>query len=300
MTRPITTRIGIDLGGTKIEGVTLDNQGNITQRLRTATPRDDYKAVLQAVDHLINRLTDDPDIPIGIGTPGSVSRVSPLMRNSNSTCLNNQPLLQDLEQHLGRRVRLANDADCFTLSESVDGAGQQANLVFGIILGTGVGGGICLNKTLVEGINGIAGEWGHNPMPTLEGMERGRTCFCGRNDCVETWLSGPGLQRSYLSATGKQASVEEIVASMQAGADDALIVMQSYCEQLAAALAIVINIIDPGIIVLGGGLSNIEMLYREVPRHLPRFVFSDHVATRLARAEHSDSSGVRGAAWLWN
>ncbi len=294
------TRIGIDLGGTKIEGVAMDSSGKITQRERLPTPKDDYQAILSAIGQIIGLLTDDPALPVGIGTPGSISRISPLMRNANSTCLNGQPLLHDLQQFLGRDVRIANDADCFTLSEATDGAARSAGNVFGIILGTGVGGGLTCNKQLVSGVNGIAGEWGHNPMPRTVDIQAARHCFCGRIDCVETWLSGPGLQRSYQAKAGAQLTVEAIVAAQQAGSNAATEVLETYCEQLAAALANVINLFDPEIIVLGGGLSNIDMLFDEVPRRLTRYVFSDHVATRLARAEHGDSSGVRGAAWLWD
>lgn len=304
LTQQTGTRIGIDLGGTKTEGVRISADGHIEQRERLPTPANDYEAILETIRTITASLTDDKDLPVGIGTPGSVSPVSSLMRNANSTCLNGRPLPEDLERQLGRPVRIANDADCFTLSEAVDGAGRTATNVFGVILGTGVGGGLCIEGRLVSGINGIAGEWGHNPLPgfpaaSAAGLVRGRDCFCGRQDCVETWLSGPGLARSYREITGTDTTALDIVNAMTAGDTQAREIMADYCERLAAALAGVINILDPGIIVLGGGLSNIEMLYQQVPAHLPRHVFSDHVATRLVRAQWGDSSGVRGAAWLW-
>ena len=290
-----TLRLGIDLGGTKIEGVLVNQRGDVIARHRLPTPQGDYDQTIRTIDTVVHELTNDANLPLGIGTPGSISRLSPLMRNANSTCLNDKPLVSDLEMALKRPVRIANDADCFTLSEATDGAGKGANIVFGVILGTGVGGGICIDGTLIAGLNGIAGEWGHNPLPLPQ--ESNRACYCGRANCVESWLSGPALQKTALDKTGEPLAGEEIAARIQ---DPGIIeLMSGYCENLAAALAVVINIIDPDKIVLGGGLSNLDVLYNELPKHLDKFVFSDNVATEIVPAVHGDSSGVRGAAWLW-
>jgi fructokinase len=297
--KQLSNRIGIDLGGTKIEGVLLDSAGDIRRRERIPTPRENYPRILDEISALIARLTNDKHLPIGIGTPGSVSPLSPVMRNSNSTCLNGQHLLSDLEQHLGRAVRLANDANCFALSEASDGAGKHSPVVFGVILGTGVGGGIVVDGKLIQGPSGISGEWGHNSMPEVEGLKRGRKCFCGRLDCVETWVSGPGLAKSYETQSRKALSALEISDLDVSGESTAGRVLDQYFEQLAAALAGVINVLDPDTLVLGGGVSNIKRLYQEVHTRLGRYVFSDHVGTRIVKAQHGDSSGVRGAAWLW-
>ena len=297
--KQLSNRIGIDLGGTKIEGVLLDSAGDIKRRERLPTPHEDYSGILDAISALIAVLTDDKQIPIGIGTPGSVSPKSSMMRNSNSTCLNGKHLLRDLEQHLGRAVRLANDANCFTLSEASDGDGNDSPVVFGVILGTGVGAGIAVNSKLLQGPNGISGEWGHNTMPEVRGLKRGRECFCGRLDCVETWISGPGLAKTYATHSQKTLSAREIAALDASGESMARQVLDEYFEQLAGSLAAVINILDPDTIVLGGGVSNTERLYQEVHSRIEKYVFSDHVGTRIVKAHHGDSSGVRGAAWLW-
>ncbi len=308
--RDRTLRLGIDLGGTKIEGIIVDGQGVIISRKRIPTPVGNYAAILAAVGSLIDELeqeTGQPKtLPVGIGTPGSESLSLGTIRNSNSTCLNGQPLRQDLEKVLARPVRMANDADCFTLSEATDGAATGSSNVFGVILGTGVGGGVCVNGQLISGVNRITGEWGHNPLAlnAVQGQRLGanrtsRTCFCGRVDCVETWLAGPALSQSYFDHTGKQATAAEVAALAVEGDADAIDVMADYFELLALALANVINIIDPETIVLGGGVSNIPALYHELPRRLPKYVFSNDFNTRIVRAVHGDSSGVRGAAWLW-
>ena len=247
---------------------------------------------------LADRLDPGRQLPAGIGTPGAVSRSSGLMQNSNSTCLNGRPLQDDLQAVLGRPVRIANDADCFTLSEARDGAGQGAAGVFGVILGTGVGGDLFTNGALVSGLNGIAGEWGHNRVAG-EVTPPGRACYCGRLDCVETWLSGPGLARSYALESGRRLDVPQIIAARQAGDTAAAAVLSRYVDTLAASLAVVINIFDPDVIVLGGGVSNMTSLYEALPDRLAAHVFSDHVATRILPAIHGDASGVRGAAWLW-
>jgi len=284
-------RIGVDLGGTKIEAIALDANGDELFRRRVATPRGDYDATIEAVARLVHEAGDGS---VGIGIPGALSRVSGLVKNANSTWLIGRPLKQDLEDAIGREVRLENDANCFALSEAVDGAGADAEVVFGVILGTGVGGGIALHGKIISGVNAIAGEWGHNPLPLPTAADLPLPpCYCGRSGCIETYLSGPGLIRDHEQRTGKRLSAEAIVAL----GDESL---ARYEERLARALAGVINILDPEVIVLGGGMSNIERLYTEVPRLWGRYVFSDRVATRLARHAHGDSSGVRGAAWLWD
>jgi fructokinase len=292
-------RLGIDLGGTKIEGVLMAPDGTILDRSRLPTPIDNYEAILDQLASLANTLDRSGKLPLGIGTPGSVSRNAPAMRNSNSTCLNGKDLQRDIESRSGRPTRIANDADCFTLSEASDGAASDSTIVFGVILGTGVGGGIVANGSLLQGINGITGEWGHNPVSfNTKGFEK-RKCFCGRENCNETFLSGPGLARSYLEQHGEHRTPEQISDTLLSADKSATETLDLYCDQLAISLSVVINIIDPEAIVLGGGLSNIDYLYETIPTHLPKYVFSDQVDTRIVRAVHGDSSGVRGAAWLW-
>jgi fructokinase len=286
-------RIGIDLGGTKIEGLVLSDSGQELARLRVPTPQGDYHGTIEMVVDLVEQLEDltGRRSTVGIGMPGAISPATGLIKNANSTCLNGMPLDRDLAKALDRQVRLANDADCFALSEAIDGAGKDAKLVFGVILGTGVGGGIVWNSQLLSGVNAIAGEWGHNPLPSPRDDERpGPECYCGKQGCIETFLSGPALQKAHFAATGQDLPTREIT-------DEAIWTI--YQDRLARALAQVINIIDPGVIVLGGGLSNVERLYEPVRELLPRYVFSDHVATLIHRPVHGDSSGVRGAAWLW-
>lgn len=298
-------RIGIDLGGSKIEAVAMDDDSSIRQRLRVPTPADDYPAIIAAIRDLVRALEQQAGrsgLSVGIGTPGSVSPASGLMKGCNSTCLNGRPLRQDLEAALGRPVRLANDADCLALSEAQDGAAQGARCVFGVILGTGVGGGIVINGQLLVGPNAIAGEWGHNPLPWPQPRLRevpGPRCWCGQQGCIETWLSGPALSREYLAYTDENCPAEQIVQRLEQGERAANTVFARYEDRLARALAGVINLLDPEVIVLGGGLSNISRLYTRVPELWPAHVFSDRVDTRLLPARHGDSSGVRGAAWLW-
>ncbi|MGH8453156.1 MAG: ROK family protein [Nevskiales bacterium] len=297
-------RIGIDLGGSKIEGVVMDDDSSIRQRLRVPTPANDYPATVTAIRDLVLALEQRVDgcgLSVGIGTPGSVSPASGLMKGCNSTCLNGKPLKQDLETALGRPLRLANDADCLALSEARDGAGQGARSVFGVILGTGVGGGIVINGALLAGPNAIAGEWGHNPLPWPQARELpGPRCWCGQKGCIETWLSGSAIAREYLAYTDESCPAEEIVGRLQKGEPAANAVFTRYEDRLARALASVINLLDPDVIVLGGGLSNIQSLYLRVPELWARHVFSDRVDTRLLPARHGDSSGVRGAVRLWN
>jgi fructokinase len=289
-------RIGIDLGGTKIEAVVLDDSGREVARKRTPTPQGDYARTVAAVASLVSDLETGlkSEATVGIGIPGAPSRVTGLIKNANSTCLIGHPLKQDLEKALGREVRLENDANCFALSEAVDGAGKGASVVFGVILGTGVGGGIVVDGKLLVGPNAIAGEWGHNPLPLPRGEDLPLpACYCGRSGCIEAYLSGPALARDHKQATGEDLSPERIVSG---GNEQTL---ARYAERLARALASVINILDPDVIVLGGGMSNVVRLYADVPKLWGRYVFSDHVATRLAPPLHGDASGVRGAAWLW-
>jgi predicted NBD/HSP70 family sugar kinase len=304
-------RIGIDLGGSKIEAIIMDGQGEITHRDRVDTPKDNYQQALNAIRGLVEKLEQEAGtaapLPLGIGTPGAISNKTGLMKNCNSTCLNSMPLQADLETLMSRPVRIANDADCFTLSEASDGAAAGTNNVFGVILGTGVGGGISLNQKPVQGINAIAGEWGHNPL-TLENLQSDngafpgmppRTCYCGRRNCVESWLAGPSFELSFEIVSGRKMRAPAIVALVNQGDSDAKMVMDRYHNMLALALSTVINILDPEKIVLGGGLSNITSLYTEMPKYLDRYVFSDRVDTEIVKAKHGDSSGVRGAAWLW-
>src|SRR5258708_10143283 len=273
----MTLRIGVDLGGTKIEAIALDPSGREVLRKRIATPRDDYRQTVSAVVGLVNELEKSlkEKASVGVGIPGALSRVSGLVKNANSTYLIGHPFKQDLEKALSREVRLENDANCFALSEAVDGAGQGAELVFGVILGTGVGGGIVVSGRVLTGLNAVAGEWGHNPLPFPTDADLPLPkCYCGRSGCIEAYLSGPAFARDREN-------------------------LDRYHERLARSLAGVINILDPDVIVLGVGLSSIPRLSPDVPRLWHRYVFSDHVATRLARPVHGDSSGVRGAAWLW-
>ncbi len=292
----MSARIGIDLGGTKIEGVLLHADGRLEPRRRVATPQGDYQAILDAIAGLVDHLDPCGRLPVGIGTPGARSPETGLLRNSNSTCLNGRPLLDDLQTRLGRPVRLANDADCFALSEASDGAAAGARSVFGVIIGTGTGAGIVIDGRLLAGPNAIAGEWGHNPLPWPAHDELpGPPCYCGRHGCIETFLSGPGMARDH--GTGEDSRA--IVAAAEAGDPRARATLDRYHDRLARALASVINLLDPEVIVLGGGMGQIRSLYTELPRRLPSYLFSDTLRTRIVPPRHGDSSGVRGAAWLW-
>ncbi len=294
-------RIGVDLGGTKIEAAAFDGP-RILARQRIPTPAGDYMATLMAVAGLVETLEAELGCrgSVGVGTPGVESAQSGLIKNANSTCLIGKPLKRDLQALLQREVRLANDANCFALSEAVDGAAAGAEVVFGVILGTGVGGGIVVRGELLVGANAIAGEWGHNPLPAPTAEELpAPACYCGRCGCVETWLSGPGLARDHAATTGEALAPEAIAARAAAGDAACEATLQRYENRLARALAGVINLLDPQVIVLGGGLSKLERLYANVPRLWAPHVFSDTIATRLVKHAHGDSSGVRGAAWLW-
>jgi fructokinase len=283
-------RIGIDLGGTKIEAIALEGEREVFRK-RVAAPRGSYEATISTVASLVGEIGEGS---VGIGIPGALSRVTGLVKNANSTWLIGKPLKSDLEKALRREVRLENDANCFALSEATDGAGKGAAVVFGVILGTGVGGGLAVDGKIIVGVNAIAGEWGHNPLPAPAAQDLPLPpCYCGRRGCIETYLAGPGLSRDHERETGQRLEAEAIVSLGGAA-------MARYEERLARALASVINLLDPDFIVLGGGMSNAARLYTEVPRLWSRYVFSDHVATRLSRPAHGDSSGVRGAAWLWD
>jgi predicted NBD/HSP70 family sugar kinase len=298
---PPGARIGIDLGGTKTEIAALDVQGRELLRRRAATPSGDYEATLQLIADLVAdaELELGRAASIGIGTPGAISPATGRIRNSNSTCLNDQRLKEDLERALGRTVAMANDANCFVLSEATDGAAAGAEIAFGVILGTGVGGGVCVHGRVLEGVNAIAGEWGHNPLPWPRDDERpGSDCYCGKRGCIETWLSGPALARDHESNAGETITADAIVVQSRQGEPVARLTLGRYMGRLARALATVINVLDPHVIVLGGGLSNIDALYEGVPRLWSEWVFSDVVRTRLVRNRHGDSSGVRGAAML--
>ena len=284
-------RIGIDLGGTKIEAVALADDGQALLRQRIPTPQGDYLATLMAVAGLVEAVENETGRrgSVGIGIPGAESPASGLIKNANSTCLIGQPLRRDLQAVLQRPVRLANDANCFALSEAIDGSGRDAEVVFGVILGTGVGGGIVVNRQVLSGANAIAGEWGHNPLPLPAPDDLPLPpCYCGRHGCIETYLSGPGLAADHLARTGQACD-----AACEAS-------LQRYEARLGKALAGVINLLDPQIIVLGGGLSNLQRLYRNLPAACAPHVFSDTCLTRIVPPVHGDSSGVRGAAWLWD
>ena len=295
-------RIGIDIGGTKIELAALDASGAVALRRRAATPSGDYEATVAVVGALVEQAERElgEGCSVGVATPGALSLVDGRIKNANSTCLNGRALRQDLERRLGREVRMANDANCFALSEAVDGAARDAAVVFGVILGTGVGGGIVVQRRVLAGANAIAGEWGHNPLPAPgPGDLPPPACYCGRSGCVETYLSGPGLAADHARAGAARLSPEDIVARGEAGDAACAATLARYEDRLARSLACVVNILDPDAIVLGGGLSNMARFYANVPRLWGAHVFSDEVRTRLLPPVHGDSSGVRGAAWLW-
>jgi fructokinase len=290
----------VDLGGTKIEILALSSDGVVRVSRRIATPRGDYAGTIRAIVDLVNaaELATGETGSVGVGIPGAISPATGLVKNANSTWLNGRMLDADLGRALARPVRLANDANCFALSEATDGAGADADVIFGVILGTGTGGGVVVHGRLLAGANAIAGEWGHNGLPWPDRDEwPGPPCYCGRRGCIETFLSGAGLRRAYGRDPSPEAHV--IAAAAAAGDATASAAIDRYTTRLAKALASVINLLDPDVIVLGGGLSNIESLYEEVPRRWGEWIFSDRAATRLRRASHGDASGVRGAAWLW-
>lgn len=296
-------RIGIDLGGTKIEGLVLDAGGMEIARHRIPTPRDDYRQTLAAIASMVQTLEGNLEerCSVGVGTPGVLSPVTRLMKNANSVCLNGKPLGSDLSETLGRPVRLANDANCFALSEAVDGAGKNASVVFGVIVGTGTGGGIVMNRRVHTGPNAVAGEWGHNPLPWPGDTEvPGPPCYCGREGCVETYLSGPGMTRDHRAQTGDVLEPGEIAERAEQGDAACVATLERYVDRMARGLASVLNVLDPDVVVLGGGMSKLSRLYHEVPKRWGRYVFSDRVGTPLLPPVHGDAGGVRGAAWLWS
>ena len=298
-------RIGVDVGGTKIEAIAIDRAGRVLARRRVASPAHDYAAMVEAVRGLVEALEAELAVRarVGIGTPGAISAASGRIKNANSTELNGRPFGADLARALGRELRVDNDANCFALSEAIDGAGRGQRLVFGVILGTGVGGGIVLDGRVWTGPNAIAGEWGHNELPTRDDPEPVDTrCYCGRRRCIETFVSGPGLAADHArhaAPEGTRLDAKALAALALADDAGAGATLARFYDRLASALALVINVLDPDVIVVGGGLSNIEALYDEVEQRLPARVFSDRLTTRVVRNHHGDSSGVRGAAWLW-
>ena len=296
-------RIGIDLGGTKIEGIALSESGEQLFRHRIATPQGDYQGTLQSIVDLIYLIEAgiDGKGSIGICTPGSLSPATGLLRNSNSVCMNGKPVLTDLQALLQRDIRIANDANCFALSEATDGVAKDAAVVFGVIIGTGTGAGIVIDKKVLVGANAIAGEWGHNPLPWPQDDELpGPACYCGKLGCIETWLSGPGMVRDHELYNYEFIDTETLDGRARFGDEDAIETFQRYENRMARSLAHIINILDPDVIVLGGGMGNIKRLYKNVPNLWADYVFSDTVNTKLLAPLHGDSSGVRGAAWLWN
>ena len=292
-------RFGLDLGGTKMEAVLLNKAGEIVWRQRRPTPSENYEAIIETIAELVGEADREStqEISIGIGMPGSLSPKTGLVRNSNTQCLNGRPIQQDLESKLARQVRLANDANCFALSEATDGAGAGAQSVFGVIIGTGCGGGLVFNGELQNGANSIGGEWGHNPLAAPRAEELpGPRCYCGRHGCNEVWISGSGFARDHEAIAGEKLTAEQIIASDSAAAKASF---ERLCDRIARALGAVINVVDPDVIVLGGGLSNVDALYTHIPEIWDGYIFSDVIETRLVKNKHGDSSGVRGAAWLW-
>jgi len=295
-------RIGIDLGGTKIELIALDDDGSERHRVRVATPAESYDAIIASIRELVTSAEHALSVTasVGVGTPGALSPATGLLRNSNTVCLNGQPLDRDLSRALGREVRIANDANCFALSEATDGAGRGAEIVFGVILGTGCGGGIVVHGQLLQGANAIAGEWGHNPLPWPEPSELpGPACYCGRRGCIETFVSGPAVSRDLVAHGGDAIDVPEIARRAQQGQTRELAALERFFARVSRGLASVINVLDPNVIVLGGGMSRLAGIEAEIAARLPAHVFSDCVRARVTRAVHGDSSGVRGAAWLF-
>lgn len=301
-------RIGIDLGGTKIEIIALDDSGTECYRERIATPQHNYAATVDAITTLVDNAEKQTtqQATVGIGIPGAISPATGLVKNANSTWLIGKPLKNDLQNKLNREIKIENDANCFVVSEATDGAAKNADTVFGVIIGTGTGGGICIHKQVLTGCNAIAGEWGHNPLPwqdnlDVEQIKNQQPCYCGKPDCIETFLSGPGFERHYqrLTSSGDITSATQIIKRVNDGEQTAIQCIEQYERRLAKALAHIINTLDPDAIVLGGGMSNIKRLYTNVPRYWTDYVFSDQVATKLVAPKYGDSSGVRGAAWLW-
>ena len=296
-------RIGIDLGGTKIEGIALDSEGRELRRLRIPTPRGDYEGTVNAIAGVVSQLEAATNRvgSVGVGIPGTVVASTGLVKNANSTWINGKPLQRDLSTALAREVRCANDANCFAISEAVDGSAHGYGVVFGVIVGTGCGGGIALHSQVHSGINGLAGEWGHMPLPWQSAEEApGPLCYCGHHGCLETWISGTGLERDFLHVTGRALRGKDIVAASETGDQEALAALQRLVNRMARGLAVITNVLDPDVIVLGGGVSNIDWLYSRLGSEISRYTFGGPVETPILKAMHGDSSGVRGAAWLWS
>ena len=292
-------RIGIDLGGSKIEALAMDADGQVLTRHRISTPRGQYDGTLEAIASLVERLETETGErgTVGIGIPGTVSCRTGLIKNANSTWLNGRTLREDLSARLDREVRLANDANCLAVSEAVDGAAAGFRIVFGVILGTGCGGGLAVDARVHPGPNGIAGEWGHNPLPWASGTElRGPLCYCGKRGCMEVWTSGPAVEREFHASTGRILSMREIAASAD---PEAIAAIDVWLDRLARGLASTVHVLDPEVLVFGGGLSQVQRLYAELPRRLRGYCFGSEFETPIVQAQHGDSSGVRGAAWLW-
>lgn len=294
-------RIGLDLGGTKIEGIILSNDGNINKKIRVDTPSDDYAETVKTICCVIEDLQDSARLPVGIGTPGALALPQELMKNSNSVCLNGKPLQRDIESQLGYEIRLENDGNCFVLSEAFYGAAINEKSVFGVILGTGCGGGFVIDKKLVTGPNGISGEWGHNCIPASvrDLIEHDRICYCGRQNCIETVISGRGLRQTYLEKFGKEFEAKEIASRAESNDTTAIKCIEIYAQQVARSLSTIINMIDPHAIVLGGGISNIQSLYQSIPSYLEGHIFNDAVHTKILPPTFGDASGAIGAACLW-
>ena len=299
--KPSKFRLGVDLGGSKIEIALLNEDGDMLMRKRRPTPAHDYEAILRTVSDMVREaeLFAGIELPVGVGTPGAISPRSGLLRNSNTVSMNGQNLQQDLQRRLQRPVRIHNDANCFALSEAMDGAAAGARVVFGVIIGTGTGAGIVVDRQLLHGPHAIAGEWGHNFLPWPQPFDNVRDCYCGKQGCIETFLSGPGMAANARALTGLDLDSRQIVERAAQGDAQCQQQLENYYDQMARALAQVINILDPDAIVLGGGMSNIAALYQQLPQRLGRYVFSDYVETRILPPKFGDSSGVRGAAWLW-
>jgi len=293
-------KIGIDLGGTKTEIVVLGENLEEQHRKRVATPAQDYQAILKTIGDLVFEADNkfQASLPVGIGTPGAISPESGLLRNSNTLCMNGKAFRQDIQAILKRDVRIENDANCFTLSEAHMGAAKSARVVFGVIIGTGTGGGLVIDQYLISGAHKIAGEWGHNPLPWHGTLDGDSDCYCGKSNCIETYLSGPGMAKRFEQRYQRRLTSKEIVTGAAQGDTDCRAALDNYFDQLARSLAIVVNIIDPDCIVLGGGMSNIDEIYRQIPRRISSYVFSDYFTTDIVRAELGDASGVFGAALL--
>jgi fructokinase len=297
-------RIGVDLGGTKIEVIALDPNGQQLLRRRVSTPQSGYDDTVRTIAALVLDAEQElrATATVGLAIPGTISPVTGLVKNANSTKLIGHPLDFDVGRALGRKVRVANDANCFALSEASDGAGAGANVVFGIIAGTGVGGGVCVRGQAVTGAHAIAGEWGHNPLPSpsIKEIEDAPQCYCGRHGCIESWVSGPALSRDFMRRTGRRLEAREIAQHAASGDVEASEAMEVFYDRFARAIGTLVNVLDPDVIVMGGGLSNIDGLYRELPRRVEAYAFTPQGETRIVRNVHGDSSGVRGAAWLWS